>query len=207
MALLGDLIDLADIAANVAGLDIPGGPVTPTNSSSGKRNGPIRGARLEYSIPALGGRLLMKEPFGNWFGLSPVYPEYGSFTSGDNNGKRYTKRAGFRFKSYTILLKPGTKIKSPKARAADQRKRNADTSTEEVKIGNISIGVSANVAVNEFIDWLKSSNKKGQINGVISPTLRKYQWGGILHRANDSAQGDGGIGAGIGIDIPGTPFI
>ena len=180
MAALGDLKDLDNPQ-----LPDPN-PGDGGKSSSGTKTGPIRGARLEYDIPALGGRLLLKEPFGNWFGLKPVYPDYGSFKTGDNANKQFTKRAGFRFKSYTILLKPGTKIKCPKARAADQRKRNADTGTEDVQIGNISIGVSANVNVREFIEWLKSSGKKSSINGVVSPTLRKYQWGGVLHRAADT---------------------
>jgi hypothetical protein len=50
-------------------------------------------------------------------------------------------------------------------------------------MGNFSIGVSSNVSVNEFIEFLKASKQKGNINGVISPTLRKYQWGGVMHRA------------------------
>lgn len=179
---LGDLIDLAAVAAEVAtGVDIPG--LGSSGESKETRPGPLRGARLEYEVTELGGRLLMKEPFGFWFNLTPIYPEYGEFKSGDNNGKKFTKRAGFRFKSYMILLKPGTKIKTPKATAAEQRKRGADSGTEEVQIGNISIGVSVNVSVNEFIEWLKKSKQKANINGVISPTLRKYQWGGVLHHA------------------------
>lgn len=207
MAIIGDLIDLAEVAENLTGIDVPGVGATSTNTPSGSRPGPIRGARLEYNIPALGGRLLMKEPFGNWFNLKPVYPEYGSFESGDNSGKPYTKRAGFRFKSYTILLKPGTQIICPKAKAADQRKRNADTSTITVKIGNISIGVSDDVTVKEFIEWLKSSNQKSNINGVISPTLRKYQWGGILHHANSAGGGGSSGGGNPNSNIPGNPFI
>ena len=182
---LGDLVDIgAQVIETATGIDIPG--VGKESSSSGSKKGPIRGARLEYKIEKLGGRLLMKEPFGKWFDLTPVYPEYGTFKSGDNSGKTYTKRAGFRFKSYTILLKPGTSITVPKATAANQRKRDADTGTETIKIGNISIGVSANVNVHEFIDWLKASKQKDNINGIISPTLKKYQWGGILHRAGSS---------------------
>lgn len=204
---LGDLLDLGGNVAATIIPDIPGVGGVPGIGSSGGRKGPIRGARLEYNIPALGGRLLIKEPFGKWFNLNPVYPEYSAFESGDNRGKKFTKRAGFRFKSYTILLKPGTKIQCPKAKAADQRKRNANTGTEEVQIGNISIGVSANVNVREFIEWLKSSNRKDSINGVISPTLRKYQWGGILHRVSNSGSGNGGVAAPIGIDIPGTPLL
>lgn len=183
MSTLGDLIDVAEVIENVTGVDIPG-VGNGTSTAPASRPGPIRGARLEYDIPALGGRLLLKEPFGNWFGLKPVYPDYGQFKSGDNQGKTYTKRAGFRFKSYVILLKPGTAIVVPKATAAQQRRRDPDTGTESIKIGNISIGVSANINVHEFIDWLKTSKQKANINGVISPTLRKYQWGGVIHRAS-----------------------
>ena len=187
---LGDLVDIAEgvitgnlgeVVGGVAG-SVGLGGVTKTQS----RKGPVRGARLEYTVEALGGRLLIKEPFADWLGLTPIYPEYGTFSQGPNNGKLFTKRAGFRFKSYTILLKPGTKIKAPKATAAQQRRRDADTGTELIQIGNISLGVSANVNVHEFIDWLKASKQEKNINGLISPTLRKYQWGGILHHATSS---------------------
>lgn len=181
MVSLSDLGTLRDITEDLSGVDLPGGD---DDKSQGSRRGPVRGARLEYEVQALGGRLLMKEPFGFFFALDPIYPEYGTFKSGEHqNDKKFTKRAGFRFKSYTILLKPGTKMKVPKARAADQRKRGGDSSTEEITIGNISIGVSSAIAVNEFIEWLKTSKKKAQIIGIISPTLRKYQWGGVLHQA------------------------
>lgn len=181
MAGLGDLIDLAELAEGLTPLDLPG---IGKDKSEGNRRGPVRGARLEYEVKELGGRLLMKEPFGFFFALDPIYPEYGIFASGEfQTGKKFTKRAGFRFKSYTILLKPGTKMKVPKARASDQRKRDGDSSTEEITIGNISIGVSSSIAVNEFIDWLKASKKQKQVIGIISPTLRKYQWGGVLHQA------------------------
>lgn len=177
---LGNIIDITedvlDIAEDLTNSD--------DKEEKTSRNGPVRGARLEYDIPALGGRLLMKEPFGYWFKLEPVYPEYGTFASGQfQTGKKFTRRAGFRFKSYTILLKPGTQIQVPKSRAQEQRRRDADTGKETIKIGNIAIGVSSNVSVNEFIDWLKSSSQKSKIIGVVSPTLRKYQWGGVLHSA------------------------
>lgn len=181
MAALGDLLDLADLVDDLTPGDIPG---VGKNEENKSRLGPVRGARLEYEVKELGGRLLMKEPFGFFFGLEPFYPEYGKFASGEHQtGKLFTKRAGFRFKSYTILLKPGTKMKVPKARASDQRKRDGDSSTEEITIGNISIGVSSSIAVNEFIEWLKTSKKKKEVIGIISPTLRKYQWGGVLHQA------------------------
>lgn len=176
-----DLGTIVDITENLTDIDVPG--VGKDKSAAG-RLGPVRGARLEYEVKELGGRLLMKEPFGFFFALDPIYPEYGKFESGEHQqGKLFTKRAGFRFKSYTILLKPGTKMKVPKARAADQRKRDGDSSSEEITIGNISIGVSSSIAVNEFIEWLKTSKKKQQVIGIISPTLRKYQWGGVLHQA------------------------
>ena len=175
---LGTLVDLAKQAGDLKD------NLTNNNDSSGSRLGPVRGARLEYEVKELGGRLLMKEPFGFFFSLNPIYPEYGTFKSGEfQNGKKFTKRAGFRFKSYMILLKPGTKMTVPVARAADQRKRDGDSSTEEITIGNISIGVSSAIAVNEFIDWLKASKRKKEVIGIVSPTLRKYQWGGVLHQA------------------------
>lgn len=170
--------------------DLLDGNDSSSQGSGGK--GPVRGARLEYAIPALGGRLLMKEPFGYWFGLKPVYPEYGTFSKGTNiQGKIFTRRAGFRFKSYQILLKPGTKIKVPKNKAQELRSGKND-GTEERQMGVIQIGVSENVAVNEFIDFLKNSNKQASIIGIISPTLRKYQWGGIFHQA---AKNTGGLPA------------
>ena len=185
---LGDLIDLAEVVENVTGIDVPGvGQSTPTASSTtGNANkGPIRGARLEYDVPELGGRLLIKEPFGFWLGLEPVYPEYGTFANGDNQGKSFTKRAGFRFRSFQILLKPGTKIKVPKATAAKQR--TGETGTVERQIGNFFIGVSDAVTVKEFIEFLKANKQANNINGIISPTLRKYQWGGVLHRVKAEA--------------------
>ncbi|MEH2318557.1 hypothetical protein [Nostoc sp.] len=186
------MADVSDIAGilNIAG-DIAG-----TVTKSTGRKGPVRGARLEYDIPALGGRLLVKEPFGFWFGLTPVYPVYGTFKGLKNVhtlGKKFTKRAGFRFKSYTILLKSGTKIKVPKDKASEQRS-GANNGTESRQLGTISIGVSDNVAVHEFIDFLKNSKQSANINGVISPTLRKYQWAGELHRASN-------------IIIPGVPTL
>ncbi|MEH1962191.1 MAG: hypothetical protein V7L05_20425 [Nostoc sp.] len=179
MAGIGEIINLAGDVAGVVN--------TVTKAVSGSGKGPVRGARLEYDIPALGGRLLLKEPFGFWFGLTPIYPIYGIF-KGTNKftvGKKFTKRAGFRFKSYTILLKAGTKIKVPKDKASEQRS-GANNGTDSRQLGSISIGVSENVAVHEFIDFLKSSKQSANINGVISPTLRKYQWAGALHRASNS---------------------
>jgi hypothetical protein len=177
MADLGDIIDIASAVAEAAGgIDIPGVGGGGSNQEK-TRPGPLRGARLEYDIPALGGRLLIKEPIAVWLGLKPVYPEYGTF----GEGNEHTKRAGFRFKSYTVLLKPGTSITVPTATAAKQR--TGQTGTETRQMGNFSIGVSSNVSVNEFIEFLKASKQKGNINGVISPTLRKYQWGGVMHRA------------------------
>lgn len=176
---LGNIIDIAENVTQVAE-NLSGG----NDEKETSRLGPIRGARLEYNIPALGGRLLMKEPFGYWFKLEPVYPEYGIFESGEyQQGKSFTKRAGFRFKSYTILLKPGTQMEVPKAKAQEQRRREGENGKEKIKVGNISIGVSSNVTVKEFIEWLRTSSKKKEIIGVISPTLRKYQWGGVLHQA------------------------
>jgi hypothetical protein len=178
---IGTIIDVADLVSDTLGGG--GGTSGSGSSSSGDaRKGPVRGARLEYDIPALGGRILMKEPFGKWFGLTPVYPEYGLFKGGPNAGKKFTMRAGFRFKSYQILLKPGTKIKVPKDKAQESRS-GKNSGTEDRQMGIIQIGVSSSVAVNEFIEFLKASSKASSIIGCISPTLRKYQWGGVLHSA------------------------
>lgn len=187
---IGEIVGAAGVISNV--VDVLGDTgIVGQKSKSTSGDGPVRGARLEYNVPTLGGRLLIKEPFGLWLGLTPVYPEYGTFRSGDYiKGKTYTKRAGFRFKSYTILLAPGTKIKVPKATAAQQRTGGAGSEdTEDRQIGNITIGVSSAVAVHEFIAFLKSCKESGKINGLISPTLRKYQWGGVLHRAQKTSGG------------------
>lgn len=180
---IGTIIDVVDLVGDtLGGGSGGGGSGSGSSSGSGGRKGPVRGARLEYDIPALGGRILMKEPFGKWFNLTPVYPEYGKFAKGPNNGKTFTRRAGFRFKSYQILLKPGTKIKVPKDKAQESRS-GKNSGTEDRQMGIIQIGVSSNVSVNELIEFLKGSNKASSIIGCISPTLRKYQWGGVLHSA------------------------
>lgn len=196
MADIGSIVsavgNIADVANGVASA------VSAVSGSSSSGKGPVRGARLEYDVPAIGGRILIKEPFGYWLGLTPVYPAYGTF-KGKNKytvGKHFTKRGGFRFKSYTILLVPGTKITVPKATAAHQRR--GDTGTESRQLGNISIGVSDDVTVREFIEFLKSNKQSSHINGIISPTLRKYQWGGVLHRAGASSTNPGGIISDLG---------
>ncbi len=155
-------------------------------------------------MPAFGGRVLMKEPYGNWFGFKPLYPEYGTFEATGkakhevlNKGKKYTKRAGFRFASYTILVKPGTKIKVPKSKASEQRTGKTGTNnTEERIFGSFTIGVSKNVSVNEFVEFLKTCKKASLIIGCISPKQRKYQWGGVIHQANASGSGLSGLGGG-----------
>ena len=194
MAGLGEIVSIVNTGLEIAE-QLNGDKPTPT---PGNGRGPIRGARLEYDVPELKGRLLLKEPFGFWFGLKPVYPEYGTFKKTSkqgkiepqNIGKIYTKRAGFRFQSYTVLLKPGTKMKVPVYTAAQQRVgfKGSDKTTE-IELGNFTIGVSKSVSVNEFIDFLKKSKQSKSIIGVITPKLRKYQWSGVLHAADNQGGG------------------
>jgi len=166
-----------------------------------QRKGPLRGAYLEYEVPiprteggvqeaiegALPGtqykmRLLMKEPIGYWFDLDPKYPEYGKFGGdGLNKGRLYTKRAGFRFASFQVLLRPETEMLVPTAKAAKQRSSGGDGRTQSERISTFFIGVSDNVTVREFIEFLKASKRESVIIGIISPKKRKYQWGGVLH--------------------------
>lgn len=207
-------LDLAgDLGLLPDGLNGKNNNPKPTGSSGKK--GPIRGARLEYDVPAFKGRVLLKEPFGFWLGLTPVYPEYGVFKKSGkqgkieplNIGKLYTKRAGFRFASYTILLKPGTKMKVPVYKAAQQRVGfDGSDKTQEIKLGNFTIGVSKNVSVNEFIEFLKKNKQSKFIIGVITPKLRKYQWAGVLHGAKNTGGGTPDVDidlGGIQLDIPG----
>jgi hypothetical protein len=161
-----------------------------------QQKGPLRGAYLEYEVPIKHGgsqnekaknlRLLMKEPIANWLGLQPLYPRYGTFGGdGNNTGKKYTKRAGYRFASYQVLLVPETEMTVPKATAAKQRSLGGNAQTEEQRIASFFIGVSAAVNVREFIQFLKNCKRQESIIGVVTPRKRKYQWGGIFkHAAN-----------------------
>lgn len=179
--------------------------INETINNSLNRRGPMRGAYLEFEVPferqssgvqeaveaVLPGtqfkmRLLVKEPIGHWFGWTPKYPEYGTFKGkGKNKGKRYTKQPGRRFASFQVLLKAETEILVPRAKASKQRAGGGDATTDEERVANFFIGVSSDVTVSEFIEMLKASKRKREIIGIITPSKRKHQWGGVMVHASD----------------------
>lgn len=170
--------------------DQVGDAITETLGNTGQLAGPMRGAYLEYEVPMgpEGGkiRLLMKEPIGNWFGLKPKIPVFRQFEGkGTNKGKKYTARAGFREKGFKILLVPETQILVPRAKAADQRSKGGNAQVRNERVANFQIGTSGTVTVRQMIRFLVSSNRNKSIIGVISPTNRKYQWGGVMSHASD----------------------
>jgi len=178
----------------MAGIKItpPIGPPIELNPTSGGGKGPLRGERLEFLLPINGKdlRCWMKESVGTWLELTPQYPEYGTFNGkgGDKNcsnkGARYTKRAGFRFQSFGVLLKPGTVIKEPKLGGG-----STDRTPKMVWIGFARGKGETKVTVSKVIEFLKDCKRKDNIMGVVTPSGAKHQWRGRMSETKSPVGG------------------
>lgn len=149
-----------------------GSPTTTTAGTPGSLHGP----RLIYNV-TLHGRsvdVFMKESIGKWLGLTPKYPDYGTFGgNGKNKGKNYAKRPGFRGRSWKFLLQTGTKITQPV-----KGWQSGATGTESRACASFFIGFTHKVTATEAIEFAKNCSKASTIVGVQSDTGRIYRWSG-----------------------------
>ena len=140
--------------------------------------GSILGPRLIYSLD-LGGigtiQVLLKEDIGQWLSLAPQYPDYGTFSKGPNKNKHFTKRPGFRGRSWKFLLKAGTSIPVP-----DPQWRRGGTTKGNRSCLSFEIGFSRKITAREAIEFVKNCKQSKNIVGIVSDTGRIYRWSGPL---------------------------
>lgn len=148
---------------------------------------PLTGIRLTYEL-TMGGtkfRVRIKESIGRWLGLKPVRPQTGVFgasglpvvpgVGGGNIGKRFLRApAGYKFQSFTFLVKPGTYIVEPVpgCNAGGTRRR---------LICSFDIGFPKGPKETPITrwrveSWVNNSPRASQIIGFITPSGVKHVW-------------------------------
>lgn len=151
---------------------------------------PLTGLRLAYRI-SMGGeqfRVSMKESVGNWLGLTPVDSSTeGTFGIGPNAGKKFLNRApGFRFQSFTFLVKPGTKISVPVNTGTCKSTQFRDRQICSFTIGfpkgkvisNGAIKTNVNITRWRVKSWARGTKRAGDIIGMITPSGNRHIWKG-----------------------------
>jgi len=164
-------------------------------------NTPLRGERLEYLVTGLAGSnyyVRMKESIGNWLGLKPQYPRYGTFQSTPKNsiksstgtqlgnaGATYTKLAGFRFVSYKFFLIPNTVIVEPAKNGSDH-----NHTMQTISIGFPRGAPGSHTSVHGVIEFAKNCKQAKLIRGIQTPSGTKHLWRGKI----GTSSGSGGSG-------------
>lgn len=114
----------------------------------------------------------MKRSIGDWLGLTPLAYNNsiwtGTFKAGQtgatNTGSKFRRRVGgFRVASYTLIAR-GTFTIPELVRQADGSYLTVNT-----KFKSVSIGFPRGHSVTEFIDWLGTTTKMGEVEAIRTP--------------------------------------
>ena len=114
----------------------------------------------------------MKKSIGDWLGLSPMaynHPAFtGTFKAGQtgatNTGSKFRRKVGgFRVAAYTLIAE--TDFEIPELVKQD----DGSYKTVNTKFKTISIGFPMGHSVNEFIDWLGTTSRIGEVAAVRTP--------------------------------------
>lgn len=138
---------------------------------------PVTGMRLTYELTMGGAKFLVgiKESIGNWLGIKPVAPGTGTFKKGPAQGKKYALRpGGFRYQSFTILLRRGVTITEvlPGCNNGGTRERELCTFDLGMPRGN----KDARVAVWRVQSWALNTKQSKNIIGLVSPSGTQRVW-------------------------------
>ena len=113
----------------------------------------------------------MKKSIGDWLGLTPIASNNPIFTGtfageGLNKGTTYRKKVGgFRAGSYTLIAETIFTVKE----IVVNSETGAVTNPEK-KVRTISIGFPVGHSVNEFIAWISSTSRAGEIAAIRAPS-------------------------------------
>lgn len=158
---------------------------------------PISGLRLNYEIKMEGAlvRVRIKQPIGNWLGLTPTGPSIGQFGNPDGStvgsvlaqaggaipggyphqGLNFLRQpAGYKFQSYTFLVQPGTKL-------TEAIPGDCEGGTRERLICTFSIGFPRGRKNNRVTrwrvqKWIRGTKRKDDIYGMITPSGVQHIW-------------------------------
>ncbi|MFM2064707.1 MAG: hypothetical protein RLZZ507_4378 [Cyanobacteriota bacterium] len=138
---------------------------------------PLTGVRLTYELTmgTVKYRVRIKESIGKWLGLRPVGPQTGTFASGPNSGRRFLRApAGFKFQSFTFLLRPGVTITEPIP-------GDCTGGTRSREICTFTLGFPRGLKetpINRWRveSWARGTTRANDIIGMITPSGVKHVW-------------------------------
>jgi len=144
--------------------------------------GPLPGVYMEFDLPIKEDKkdddqstietLYCKECIGKFLGLKAAKGKVGTFSKGKNSGKTFAIRSAKGQRTFTLLLKKGTKIEA-------QGFNDKSKFSKEVK--TITVSFPNTVTVSELREYLiTKSPVKDKILGFVTPQGRKYTWQGPL---------------------------
>lgn len=148
------------------------------------KKGPLPGVYMEFVLPIKEDKkdddkstqetLYCKEPVGIFLGLQVADARVGTFEGKNTStkGKKFALRAKKGQKTFTLLLKSGTKI--------DVQKFGAKSKTSR-EIDRLSVSFPNTITVSELREYLMTkSGAKDKILGFITPQGRLHTWQGTL---------------------------
>ena len=146
--------------------------------------GPLPGVYMEFVLPikedvkdedkSTQETLYCKEPVGIFLGLKVADARVGTFNGKNNStkGKKFALRARKGQKSFTLLLKPGTKIDVQKFGDKNKKSREVD---------RVTVSFAKTITVSELREYfMLKSSAKDKILGFITPQGRLHIWQGTL---------------------------
>lgn len=114
----------------------------------------------------------IKKSIGDWLGLTPLPYNSGAWTGrfqaeqtgATNTGSKFRRRiGGFRVASYTLIARTDFEIPELVKQADGSYK------TVNTKFKSVSIGFPRGHSVTEFIDWMGTTSRFGEVEAVRTP--------------------------------------